>query len=194
MKPTWVSVKEIKIPSQMHHGEVSLAHVELVAKAVEGGWDLKQVPPLLVASTTDGYEVLDGRHRYYAAIQAGMNEVPVVNRLAMSTADYSAYRRSVNKYRITKLASVVETQGVAMSRISELVSDLRDMLEAKAPAKLKGKKLDAEINRLYGIHGDRVLVNIMDLGKISNAAKAAYEAGEDMEAAIKVAIAKYRLN
>jgi len=81
-----------------------------------------------------------------------------------------------------------------MSRISELVSDLRDMLEAKAPAKLKGKKLDAEINRLYGIHGDRVQVNIMDLGKISNAAKSAYEAGEDMEAALKVAIAKYRLN
>lgn len=66
--------------------------------------------------------------------------------------------------------------------------------KSKAPAKLKGKKLDAEINRLYGIHAHGVQVNIMDLSKIANAAKAAYEAGEDMEAALKVAIAKYRVN
>jgi hypothetical protein len=65
---------------------------------------------------------------------------------------------------------------------------------AKAPAKLKGKKLDKEINRLFRIHGDRVEFDIFDLGKLSNDVKKAYEAGEDMEAAMKKAVAKYRKN
>lgn len=74
------------------------------------------------------------------------------------------------------------------------LNEMRILADAKAPAKLKGKKLDAEINRLYKIHGDRVQVNIMDLGKIFNAGKQAYETGGDMEQAIKDAIAQYRQN
>ena len=66
--------------------------------------------------------------------------------------------------------------------------------EAKTPAKLKGKKLSAEINRLYGIHGHGAQIPIMDLGKISKAGTDAYDAGEDMEAAIKAAIQQYRKN
>jgi hypothetical protein len=66
--------------------------------------------------------------------------------------------------------------------------------KAKAPAKLKGKKLDNEINRLFRIHGDRVEFNIFDLSKVTKDVAAAYAAGGDMEEAMKKAVAKYRQN
>ncbi len=65
---------------------------------------------------------------------------------------------------------------------------------AKEPAKLKGKKLDAAINTAFKTHGDRVEFNIMDLSKMSNEVKAAYEAGGDIDEAMKKAVAKYRRN
>jgi predicted DNA-binding ArsR family transcriptional regulator len=66
--------------------------------------------------------------------------------------------------------------------------------EAAAPKKLKGKALDKEIEKIYYKVGDRVQINIMDIGKIFAAGRAAYEAGTDMEAAIKAAVEKYRKN
>lgn len=68
--------------------------------------------------------------------------------------------------------------------------------EAKAPAKLKGKKLDALISQLYKKHGNGVQVDIFDLSKISDAGKAAYETGgeEAADKAVADAIAKYRKN
>ena len=60
-----------------------------------------------------------------------------------------------------------------------------------APKKLKGKKLAAEISRLYKLHGNYVVINMMDLGKVYKAGEDANEAGADMEAAIKDAIEKY---
>lgn len=72
---------------------------------------------------------------------------------------------------------------------------------AKAPAKLKGKKLDEAISKAYYEHGDRVQVNIMDIGKIYAAGKAAYEgagtleeAAKALDEAMKAAITKYRTN
>lgn len=72
---------------------------------------------------------------------------------------------------------------------------------AKAPAKLKGKKLDDAISKAYYKHGDRVQVDIMNIGKIYAAGKAAYEGAESLEEAdkaldeaMKAAIAKYRMN
>jgi hypothetical protein len=64
------------------------------------------------------------------------------------------------------------------------------------PRKLRGKKLDALIQRLYGKHGDGVQVGIFDLGKISRAGEEAYATGgeEAADAAIAAAIAKYRKN
>lgn len=73
--------------------------------------------------------------------------------------------------------------------------------EAKAPAKLKGKALDAALNRAYAVAGDNVQVNIMDLGKINKMMRDAYDAEADpetamaaMQAAAKDAIAKFRKN
>jgi len=65
---------------------------------------------------------------------------------------------------------------------------------AKEPAKLKGKKLDDAVNKAFYKHGDSVQFDIMDLGKLSNDVKKAYEAGEDMDEAMKKAVAKYRKN
>ena len=72
---------------------------------------------------------------------------------------------------------------------------------AKAPAKLKGKKLDEAISKAYYEHGDRVQVNIMDIGKIYAAGKTAYEgagtleeAAKALDEAMKAAITKYRTN
>ena len=72
---------------------------------------------------------------------------------------------------------------------------------AKAPAKLKGKKLDDAISKAYYRNGNNVQVNMMDIGKIYDAGKKAYEAADTVEAAdaaldeaMKAAIAKYRQN
>lgn len=71
----------------------------------------------------------------------------------------------------------------------------------KAAPKLKGKKLDEAISKAYYRHGDRVQVNMMDIGKIYDAGKKAYEAADTAEAAeaaldeaMIAAIAKYRTN
>lgn len=71
---------------------------------------------------------------------------------------------------------------------------------AKAPKKLKGKKLEHLISRAYSRLGDRVQVNMMDLGKIYSAAEKAYAAAEveeaeaEMEKALEAALTKYRMN
>jgi len=64
----------------------------------------------------------------------------------------------------------------------------------KAPAPLKGKKLEAEISRLFYAHGNRRQFNMMDLGKISEAGRAANAAGADMEAAMRAAMDKYEVH
>lgn len=72
---------------------------------------------------------------------------------------------------------------------------------AKAPAKLKGKKLDELISKTYYKHGNRVQINMMSIPKIYREAQAAYEAaatpeeGEKaVDEAIQASIAKYRMN
>lgn len=64
------------------------------------------------------------------------------------------------------------------------------------PKKLKGKKLDALINNLYAKHGNRVQINIMDLGKIHAAGVRGYEFGGEEEAdrAVAQAIEHFRRN
>ena len=70
----------------------------------------------------------------------------------------------------------------------------------KAAPKLKGKKLDDAISKAYYRHGEGVQVNIMDIGKIYDAGKKAYEAADTVEAAdaaldeaMVAAIAKFRV-
>ena len=72
----------------------------------------------------------------------------------------------------------------------------RFLAEAKEPAKLKGKKLDALIQKLYSKHGNGVQVKLFNLSKISNAGRAAYETGGEVAAdkAIAAAIEQYREN
>jgi len=82
-------------------------------------------------------------------------------------------------------------KGKAESLGDALASGIGELDEA---AKLKGKKLGAEINRLFKQHGNNIQFNIMDLGKIHKAGADAAEAGEDMEAAVVAAIKKYRVS
>ena len=72
---------------------------------------------------------------------------------------------------------------------------------AKTPKKLSGKKLDKAISDAYYKHGNRVQINMMDITKIYDAGKKAYEGAETVEAAdaaldeaMKAAIAQYRIN
>ena len=77
----------------------------------------------------------------------------------------------------------------------QLVEEVDRIVEA-GPKKLKGKKLDALIQRLYSKHGNEVQVGIFDLGKISKAAEDAYATGgeEAADKAMAAAIKKYRKN
>lgn len=71
----------------------------------------------------------------------------------------------------------------------------------KAPKKLTGKKLAEAISKAYYKQGNGVQINIMDITKIFDAGKAAYEGGATVEEAEKAleeamiaSVAKYRLN
>lgn len=72
---------------------------------------------------------------------------------------------------------------------------------AKATPKLKGKKLDNEVNACFKRYSNNIQFNIMDLSKLSKAAIDAYEAAPTheegitaMDDAMQKAIAKYRQN
>lgn len=54
------------------------------------------------------------------------------------------------------------------------------------------KQIDQQVDAAFYKHGDRVGIPIMDLSKIIAAGKAAAAAGEDIDAAVKAAVAKYR--
>jgi hypothetical protein len=82
-------------------------------------------------------------------------------------------------------------KGKAESLGDALASGIGELDEA---AKLKGKKLDAEINRLFKQHGNNIQFHIMDLGKIHKAGADAAASGEDIEAAVVAAINKYKLS
>jgi hypothetical protein len=49
---------------------------------------------------------------------------------------------------------------------------------------LKGKKLDAEINRIYMQNCSNIPIDIMDISKVFEVGKKAYEEGKDMKEAI----------
>ena len=85
----------------------------------------------------------------------------------------------------------------------ELRKDLLPLLKeaAKAPAKLKGKKLDALISTTYYKYGNGVQIDMMSIPKIYQEAKTAYDAagtpeeGEKaIDASIQASIVKYRTN
>lgn len=91
---------------------------------------------------------------------------------------------------VEKARAVIKKSGGDPSSFKYEMVRVRQFDEA---AKLKGKKLDAEINRLFKAHGQNIQFNIMDLGKIRKAGVAAAEAGEDIEAAVVAAIKQYRV-
>jgi acyl-CoA-binding protein len=93
------------------------------------------------------------------------------------------------------------SQGSNPSRdkIARGLQNLADRLAAKAPAKLKGKKLDKAISDAYYRHFNRVQINMMDITKIYREAQQAYEGADTPEAAeaaldeaMKGMVSKYR--
>lgn len=61
-------------------------------------------------------------------------------------------------------------------------------------AKNTDKALDKEIERLYQKNCCGIQINIMDIGKVFNAAKKAHAEGRDMEAAIIDCVQSIRKN
>jgi len=59
----------------------------------------------------------------------------------------------------------------------------------KAPKPLKGKKLDNEISRCFGKHGK--VINVLNIKYVFAAGRAANEAGESIEEAVRLAAIKY---
>jgi hypothetical protein len=94
--------------------------------------------------------------------------------------------------------------GGSFSGVPEGMLENAVRLAAKAPKpapKLKGKKLDDAISKAYYRHGEGVQVNMMDISKIYDAGKKAYEGAATVEEAdaaldeaMKAAITKFRMN
>lgn len=87
------------------------------------------------------------------------------------------------------------------AKVAESLHELADRLAAKAPAKLKGKKLDKAIEAAYYRHGSGIQINMMSIPKIFREGQAAYEGaatheeGEKaIDEAMKEAVKKYRTN
>ena len=124
--------------------------------------------------------------------------------LELSEADYEKLSKSRKASLGARPMSDLRSKLIRLAHARpELRSDLLPLLKeaAKAPAKLKGKKLDELISKSYNKHGDRVQINMMSIPKIHREALAAYEAaatpeeGEKaVDEAMKVSIAKYRTN
>lgn len=56
------------------------------------------------------------------------------------------------------------------------------------------KARDHLIEQTYYRHGSGVQINVMDIGKVFEMGRAAMNAGQDLDQAIKDAIAKFRQN
>lgn len=106
----------------------------------------------------------------------------------------SADESALQKYAKQMIRSIKTGASLVLDGWAPMQSE--SLGEAKEPAKLKGKKLDALIQKLYSKHGNGVQVNIFNLSKISNAGRAAYETGgeEAADKAIAAAIEQYREN
>lgn len=123
---------------------------------------------------------------------------------AMRFANSTPTSRTATMTLRAKLIRLAHENLDIRSRILPLLVDDTRTAAAKAPKaapKLKGKKLDDAISKAYYRNGQGVQVNIMDIGKIYDAGKKAYEAADTVEAAdaaleeaMKAAIAKYRQN
>jgi nucleoid DNA-binding protein len=68
------------------------------------------------------------------------------------------------------------------------------MVARKMSAKQIEKALDAEISALYRVVGDRIQIDIMDIGKVFKVAKAARAEGRDMKEAMVAFLAVIRKN
>jgi hypothetical protein len=64
--------------------------------------------------------------------------------------------------------------------------------EQRAAKPLTGKKLDAEVERLFGLYGQDMQFSIHDLGKLHKATADAITAGQDGAEAMKAAVTQYR--
>jgi hypothetical protein len=64
---------------------------------------------------------------------------------------------------------------------------------AKARKSKAEKELDNLVERLFYKHGSNIEFNIMDLGRLSDYAKAAIVAGGDPDEAMKAAVEKFRI-
>ena len=52
-------------------------------------------------------------------------------------------------------------------------------------------KLDRAIEKLYYTHGNGRRINILDIGKLYADVRAAHIAGQDLDSAVKAAVAKW---
>jgi len=60
--------------------------------------------------------------------------------------------------------------------------------------KLSASKIDDLIDQAYRLYGNNVQVNMMDIPKIFRAGREAIAKGENLQDAVKAAIALYRKN
>lgn len=155
--------------------------------------------PISIGDNHDGtYTVLDGNSTYANAKMSGWKSIPAIIENVSHTA--SSTGESDLRSKLIRLAS--ENPELRPVLLPLLTDGVKTAAKAPKPApKLKGKKLDDAISKAYYRHGDGVQVNIMDISKIYEAGKKAYEAADTVEAAdaaldaaMKDAIAKFRQN
>ena len=154
--------------------------------------------PITLGDNGDGtFTVLDGNSTYANVLANKWRLIlGVVSDSPTTRNDHMASLRS----KVIRLASAnPELRSVLLPLLTE-----GGKTAAKAPKpapKLKGKKLDDAISAAYYRHGKGVQINIMDITKIYDAGKKAYEAAATVEEADKAldeamqaAISQFRKN
>lgn len=59
---------------------------------------------------------------------------------------------------------------------------------------MKTKAIENQVDAAFRVHGQCVQINVMDVGKVLEAGRAAGRAGGDIDGAVKAAVEQYRQN
>lgn len=95
--------------------------------------------------------------------------------------------------KLNKPASPKKEKNAEAPAVEDSAEAEQQMADEKKAPRLKGKKLDDEFHKQFLKHGHGRQINIMDLGKLHDHARKAYEGGRDMESAVKEAIDKHEI-
>ena len=118
----------------------SMAKVDAIAKAVQNN---KSIPPILARKYKNGYQVIDGHHRFWGQRKAGANYIKAQIVPPEDIVEEAAGVGIVTKQNATKDVPV----GGQYMNVKKLKLDWQEFKENFADGKKKGKSRPGRVKR-----------------------------------------------